>query len=933
MITPKIRNRLVATLLSLVVAAPAFADTEASRYYEDALQRFHNRDAAGAVIQLKNAIQRNRQMLAAHVLLGRALLAEGDAQGAEVAFEEALRLGVNRSEIVVPLGQAYLFQGKYERLLERLEPGGLAPSLQAEVLVLRSSAHLERGNTVAALRSLDEAQAVQPGSTLVALARVTALLRSGQASAAAPLVDELVRRAPEDPGVWDVRASLLHMRGDAQGALDAYGRSISLQPGNVNTRIARAGLLLDAGRLDEALIDLDEVRKLSSREPRAAYLRALISSRKGDDGQVRAALTDVVRLLDPVPASVLGANKQMLMLAAMAHVGLGNFEKARGYLTQYTRMHPKEIGPAKILASIYVGLGEQRQAISLLEPFYKAGTADARALSILAGALMAVRQYSTATEVLERAVSISGGSPQARAELGVGLIGLGQREQGMAQFEQAFAKDPGQAQSGVALTVLYMKQQQPRKALLIISQVVKRYPDNLSALALLGAVRGELGDRPGARVAYEEILRRDARYSAAVLNLARLDLEEGKTDAALSRLTQLLKREPKNANAMYELAVAEERKGNLPAAVTWLEKARALPAGRQRAGIQLVDLHLRNRSPEAALTVAKDLVAKAPEDVDALGALVRIQLAVGDFAAARQTLSGMARLAGYDAPRQVEIARWQRLAKNESGALHSLEKALGGDAEYLPALLLQGETLIATREFSRAETLIGRLGRQTDGATPALRLRGDLELARGNAPAALNHYRAALAKAPDADVALRIYRTHLVLGEPAKGLAFLEGWDRLHPDEQVVRRVIGDAHLRAGNLTAARQAYERLQQQRPGDPDLANNLALTLLRQGDAGALAQAEKAVRLVPGEPAYIDTLGWILVQQGRVEQGISHLRDARLRQPKDPEIRYHLAVALSKLGRVREAVEELDVALAAPGGFEGIEAARLLRRELGK
>jgi hypothetical protein len=34
---------------------------------------------AGAVVQLKNALQQAQKMLAAHVLLGRAPLAQGDA--------------------------------------------------------------------------------------------------------------------------------------------------------------------------------------------------------------------------------------------------------------------------------------------------------------------------------------------------------------------------------------------------------------------------------------------------------------------------------------------------------------------------------------------------------------------------------------------------------------------------------------------------------------------------------------------------------------------------------------------------------------------------------------------------------------------------------------------------------------------------------------
>lgn len=922
----------VGAVLALLYGA-ALADSSASRYYEDAQQRFEKRDAAGAIIQLKNAIQQDRQMLAAHLLLGRVLLSEGDAQGAEVAFEEALRLGVSRAEVAVPLAQAYLLQGKYERLLDRLAPSGMPPAIQAEVLVLRSSAHLERGNMSAAMRSLDEAQAALPGSLMVPLARVNALLRTGQVQAAGPLIDELVKRGAEEPAVWDARASLQHMRGDVSGALQAYGKSLSLRPNNVDTRVARAGLLLDIGKLDDALLDIAAVQNTSPREPRAAYLKALIAGRRGDAAQVKASLSDVVRLIDPVPASVLAANKQLLMLGAMSHYGLGNFEKARDYLNSYVRLSPKESGPAKVLASIHLQMKAPRQAASLLEPFYKAGTADARALSMLAGAYMALRQYNSATEVLERAVSVSGGAPEARAELGLGLMGMGQREQGMAQFQQAFAKDQGNVQAGVALTVLYMKQQQLKKALSTISEVVKRHPDNLAAVALLGAVRSSSGDLAGARKAYDDILAKNSGYVAATLNLAKIDVAEGQLDVAHGRLSQVLKSAPKNADAMFEMAAVEERRRNLPAAINWLEKARAQGAGGQRAAIYLADLHLRNRNADQALIVAKDLVRQAPENIDALRALAKAQLALGDGESARNTLSTMSRLAGYDAATQVDIASLQYAATNVAGALHSLEKALSSAPDHQPAMVLQSEILIAKKEFGKAEAVIGSLSKKPDGSGKAMRLQGDLDLARGNAGAAIGNYRNALGKAPSGDIALRIYRAHLAQGEAAKGLAFLEAWSRQNPTESSVQRVVADGHLRGGNLGAARTGYERLLGKQPDDPELLNNLAQVLLKQGDKGAMGVAERAVRLAPTDAGYLDTLGWVLVHHGHLDRGLGYLRDARLRAPGDPEVHYHMAAVLKQMGRLDEARLEIASALSAGVAFEGLDEARALQQSLAR
>ena len=71
---------LVATLLGLSTATNA-ADEKASKFYEDALVRFERKDLDGAIIQLKNALQIDKNMLPVQVLLGKALLKNGDVIG------------------------------------------------------------------------------------------------------------------------------------------------------------------------------------------------------------------------------------------------------------------------------------------------------------------------------------------------------------------------------------------------------------------------------------------------------------------------------------------------------------------------------------------------------------------------------------------------------------------------------------------------------------------------------------------------------------------------------------------------------------------------------------------------------------------------------------------------------------------------------------
>ena len=68
-------------------------------------------------------------------------------------------------------------------------------------------------------------------------------------------------------------------------------------------------------------------------------------------------------------------------------------------------------------------------------------------------------------------------------------------------------------------------------------------------------------------------------------------------------------------------------------------------------------------------------------------------------------------------------------------------------------------------------------------------------------------------------------------------------------------------------------------------------------------------------------------MLFQQGQTDQALPLLRDARLRAPDNPEIRYHLAKVLFATGRQAEAREEAREALRISPRFDGAEDAQRL------
>jgi putative PEP-CTERM system TPR-repeat lipoprotein len=483
----------------------------------------------------------------------------------------------------------------------------------------------------------------------------------------------------------------------------------------------------------------------------------------------------------------------------------------------------------------------------------------------------------------------------------------------------------------MALVVVRLKRGEVKAALEVAEKVAKAESKSPATHNLLGVTRLAAGDRTGARAAYRKALEVDKAFLPAELNLCRLDLAEGNIAAARGRMQGVLKARPNNAQAMLEMALVEEAAGRAEDALRWLEKLHALDRRNVVATTRLVDSLIRAGKADKALEVAKETIGVAPEDLAALAALGQAYLALGDAKQAQVAFGRMTRLAAFDTGWQYRIAQYQVSAGNPDGATYSLERVLANQPDHLPAQVLLAEVELRRGQFDKAEQRARTLAGSQSTEAVGYRLLGDIALAQGRGSDAVASYRAALDRQSDPGVAVRLYQAYFAAGQSSAGLEFMQVWSQKYPKDALAAKALAEGYLRVGNLTAARSSYEALLKQQPDNPELLNNLASVLARQGDPRALELAERAHALAPNDAAVQDTLGWLLVRAGKLETGLRHLREARLRAPQNPEIRYHLAAALAEVGRKEEARAELDEALKIPVALEDTEAVRRLQQRL--
>ncbi len=929
-----VASLVMAAMVVLYAGAYAAGDDRTTRFYEDARTRLSKGDTAGAIIQLKNALQQDANLLAAHALLGEAFLKNQQPDQAQEALERALRLGIDKSEIALLLAEVFLAQGKAQDLLDRLPPDLLLGPAKANLLVFRGHAYKVLGEFGSAERAFEEARVLDPRSVpaMLSLAELTA--QKGLRTEALALVERAAAEAPADPKVWYMKGVIVQQGGDRKGAIDAYSRALELQPNYADARIARLSLTIGSRDNAAPAMDLEYFAREQPGEPRSNYLRAVYLGQKGDNEGAREALAAAARVLSPVPPEVLKRRApELLMLTALVFHGLDEHERARAYLEAVLTVTPGDLTAHKLLGSIHLGKRDFVSAIKILEPAQRRAPNDPQILLLLGEAYIGKGRNLAGAELLERAFQLRGDNLDIQTAYGVSLLRGGRRDAGIQQLRAAFEKEPGQPRVGLALAAAYLAAGDAKRAVAIMERVVQKVPGIPGYLNTLGVVRLSSGDFKGARAAFEQALVASPGFAPAQLNLGKLDLRDGRFEEAAARYSAVLKADSKSVQAMHELAKLEQRRGATAMSVQWLEKARGADPAFLPVAFDLIDAYIVAKEPGKAVDVARELESRTADNHDVMARGVRARLAAGDNVGAQSVLQRMTRLAQFDAIRQYEIARLYVASGNPSAAAYSLDKALSERPNHVPSRALLAEIEMAKGQVDAAERRARALIADIPSAADGYRVLGDLHLQAGRFSDAIAQYRLAFARAADTDHALRIFAAHIRSGAPAQAVAFLEPWVAKHPEDVVSARALAEGYIKVRNYPAAASRLEGLLKSRPKDPIVLNNLANVLALQGNsARAITYAQMAVQVAPEDAAARDTLGWLLFKSGTVEGGLRHLREARLRDPRNPEIRFHLAAVLADAGQTEEARTELKEVLSKPLTFPEAAEAEALGRKLG-
>jgi putative PEP-CTERM system TPR-repeat lipoprotein len=902
-------------LIALPVLLAAFAlvgcaDESPEKRIASAKEYLQKKDTKSAVIEIKNALQKNPELGEARYMLGSNLLAEGNVVAAEVELRKALAAKHPEVEVVPDLARSMLMLGQAKKVVDefggtRLGQPGADASLQTTLVA-----------AYAALGKPDQAQAALSAALAADPKYAPALLISARQKAgtkdfdgALAVVDDVVTREPGNADAWKLKGDLLlYTMNKPDDALTAYRKALEVNAKYGPAHVAVLSLLMQQGKLDEVANQLEQLKTFAANNPQTKYFEAQLAYQKKD---FKRAQEVVQPLLQQAPN-----NPQLLQLAGAVELQLGAVAQAEIYLSKATQLAPQLAPARRLLIATYVRLGQSAKALAALNAATGKDGIEPALYSLAGEVYLQNGDAKKAEEYFAKALKLDPENARKRTAVAITHLASGQTAGALGELQEIAASDSG-VTADLALISAHVQRKEFDKALAAINKLEAKQPDKPMAANLRGRIQLAQKDNAAARKSFERALAIDPNFFAAAASLAALDVAEKKPDEAKKRFETLLAKNPKNGQALLALAqlAAVNNAGKDEVAAQLTKAVDANPTD-VAPRLLLIDLHLRNKDNKQALATAQSAVTAAPSSPELLAALGRVQQVSGDLNQAIATYGKLVALQPLSPVPHVRLAEAHVVNKDLKAAEQSLRKALEIKPDTLEAQRGLVTLALDSKRYEDAVKVARSVQEQRPAHPVGYALEGDIRASQRNWDAAAQAYRSGLQRAASTELAIKLNAALVSSGKASESERFVASWRKEHPKDAAFLLHLGDLALMRKDHETAEKQYLAVLAIQPDSAVAHNNLAWTMGLSKREGALAHAEQANRIAPNQPAFMDTMAMLLADSKEFAKAIELQRKALELQPSNAGLRLNLAKIYIKAGDSHRAKTELD-ALAQLGG----------------
>jgi tetratricopeptide (TPR) repeat protein len=717
---------------------------------------------------------------------------------------------------------------------------------------------------------------------------------------------------------------ILEKQNDLGGAANAFRRVADEAPQNFDAHVRAGQYALMGGDVEAAGKYGDDLIALAPNKPDGYVLKAavlMIKNRVADAGTAAAKALS----LDP-------DNVNALIVMASKEARSSNPDGALALTEQGLKSHPGNKDLLLLKLRLMFDQHRAGDVIAVLQELHHIDPVNPSYTIDLANQLAAANRIDDAENVFKQALDAGEPSDLLISGFASFLIAKKSPAEAIEQIKVLATNRPQASKYTFLLEQLYLNAGKPDEADALMRKLIagtQVAQDRLQASVELARIAFLKGNRDDALAQVNDVIKRDPNNQSAFLLRATMMLAQAKYDNAITDARSALHGDINSIGGLKILAAAYTAMGQRDLAIDTLRSLQRLAPTDVSVRLQLATM-LSSSAPgeamdqlDAAIALrpdAPELKMQKAEFLIRTGAADKAEL-IGQDLAKDPKLAGMAhRILGKAALARTDY----RTAITELG---QAEQAGQPFADIGPVLI---QAYVKAGQPEAAGDLLQKRIAADAHDTDAMILLAALRDDAGHYDDAERLLRGAIAAKPDAPAAyVDLSQLLTKQNRIPDAIKVLTDATAKFPGDNRIATYRAVALDTSGDLEGARTAYTQILAQWPDNMIAANNLAALVADAwpNDAEQLGRARQLAEKFrnSADPLLLDTLGWVMVRQGNLDDAMILLQTAASQLPDNQQIRFHYAAALQGKGLNAKAKEAYAKAVAGNPVYRGIDEAR--------
>ena len=927
----RITMRLTSALLiSLSLLCTSFTYASSEDDYEKALTAYSQARFDEAFIHLKNSLQQDPDNLAAKILMGKLLLVNGYLQAAEAEFYEALDQGADINLVAEALGNALLFQNKYQRVINFSDIDKLSAAEKIKWLQIRATACIRLKRTDCAIDAYKQSLKLDDKYVPAYNGLASVAISEEQYAAANKYLEQANGYDSKNAVTWRLQGELAREQGQYDEAIDKLKTALQLAPEDPLTLRKMADIYLESNDFESAQAFVDEIVEKTPNDPLAILLSSWLESKDQEKLVNNDRLEQLNEIMNSLSPELIADQPVLYYISGLTAFFHGNTEQATRDFTQYLQQNPNDPQAVVLLARTYLMTQQNRQALTLLEK-HEDKLLENVDSALLLGDLYLKQNRAFKAQKLSDALSERYPEDSRVSLFRIRLMAIrGKTDEALGILDQNYDKNQDNITFLFTYSMMKLQAGYETDALKAANAILKTYPNDADFLNLKAGILIRLKRYDEALSLIETTLEKKPNLFAAKFNKAAILSRLGDYTQSNLIVDELLAVSPKHPQSLLLKAHNMVKENQVEEALSLYSDILVLNNDFTYARFELAKLYQAIKDYDQAIYHIDRLLVNDFDNPEYLLFKTALYIQKRNILEAQKTLSVAEHFTKDSVEYLVRQSELQQAIDDLPAAIKSLDAALVLAPKNTRLNLVKARLLIETDELTAAKNLLNSLRAENEDNANFWLTQALYANASDNRPQATKDLIKALGIDPYFHQALvMLYEFAIRGGDKEVFVTQAEAIVKTYPKNILAKNILAQFYYIEQDFTRARALYKSLlkQEESINRPMVLNTLAIMALDEDIEVAHKYITQAFELNSTHPEILDTLGWVLVQKGQLEDGLGHLRKAFARDSNNPEIRYHIGFALVKLNRNKEAIEELQKAVSVQRPFYNRNKAQTL------